>query len=303
MKELIIIKQLPVIEQHFKELSKEIDEKVAHVNSLAVTEDTVKDVKKIRAEMNKEYKALEAKRIDVKNKINAPYMDFEKMYKEYAGDKYKKADADLKAKIAEIENGVKKAKEDEARAYFSEQDIDFVKFEQVGLNVTLSVTVKALKEHIDAFISRINDDLKLIETQEHEAEILVEYKRTLNCSQAITSVVERYRAIEEEKERQEKRKRAAEEARKQAKERRKAQEELRKAQAEEAKANEEQQKYFEATDTELSLGEEEPPVEEERIVEEPPKELTITFKVTASIQKLRALKQYLIEEGIDFEDA
>ena len=54
------------------------------------------------------------------------------------------------------------------------------------------------------FIDKIADDLNLIDTQEHKAEILVEYKQSLNVSNAITTVNNRFKAIEEEKAKQEK---------------------------------------------------------------------------------------------------
>ena len=62
--------------------------------------------------------------------------------------------------------------------------------------------MKSLKEQAKYFIDKVADDLKLIETQEHKAEILVEYKQTLNVSNAITTVANRFKAIEEEKVRQ-----------------------------------------------------------------------------------------------------
>ena len=63
--------------------------------------------------------------------------------------------------------------------------------------------MKSLKEQAKAFVDKIADDLNLIETQEHKAEILVEYKQTLNVSQAITTVTNRFKDIEEEKKKQE----------------------------------------------------------------------------------------------------
>ena len=76
-------------------------------------------------------------------------------------------------------------------------------YEQAKINVTLTASIKSLKEQAKVFIDKIVDDLKLIETQEHKAEILVEYKQTLNVSQAITTVTNRFKAIEEEKRKQE----------------------------------------------------------------------------------------------------
>ena len=68
-KELIIVKQLPQIEEHLKELSTEIDKKVESARSLVCTEENVKAIKQIRAELNKEFKEVEIQRKTVKEQI------------------------------------------------------------------------------------------------------------------------------------------------------------------------------------------------------------------------------------------
>lgn len=205
--ELIIVKQLPQIEEHLKERSEEIEKKVENAKSLVCTEENVKTIKEVRAELNKEFKEVETQRKMVKEQILAPYTKFEEIYKTYISDKYKSADIDLKNKIDTVENELKNKKEQEIKDYFEEykkaNDIDFITYEQAKINVTLSASKKSLKEQAKAFIDKIVDDLKLIETQEHKAEILVEYKNDLNVSKAITTVTNRFKAIEEEKKRQE----------------------------------------------------------------------------------------------------
>ena len=66
MKDLIIVKQLPQIEEHLKDLSTEIEEKVENAKSLVCTEESVKIVKQVRADLNKEFKELETQRKTVK---------------------------------------------------------------------------------------------------------------------------------------------------------------------------------------------------------------------------------------------
>ena len=87
--------------------------------------------------------------------------------------------------------------------YLNSKNIDFVTFESANINVTLTASMKSLKEQAKNFIDKIVDDLNLIDTQEHKAEILVEYKQSLNVSQAITTVTNRFKAIEEENAKQE----------------------------------------------------------------------------------------------------
>ena len=99
MQDLIVVKQLPQIEEHLKELSLEVEQKVENAKSLVCTEENVTTIKQIRASLNKEFKEVENQRKIVKEQILAPYMQFEEIYKMYISDKYKSADNDLKEKI------------------------------------------------------------------------------------------------------------------------------------------------------------------------------------------------------------
>lgn len=204
--ELIVIEQLPVIKEQLKLASAEVDKKVEEAMALVCTEDNVKIIKELRASLNKEAKEFEDKRKQVKSEVLKPYEEFEKVYKEHIIDKFKKADADLKEKIDSVENELKKKKEIELLNYFNEylneKKIDFVTIKQANINVTLSASMKSLKEQAKNFIDKIVDDLKLIETQEHKEEILYEYKRTLNISQSIMTVTERHKVLEKAKETQ-----------------------------------------------------------------------------------------------------
>ncbi len=271
--ELIVVKQLPQIEEHLKELSLDVDKKVENAKNLVCTEENVTTIKQIRASLNKEFKEVEQQRKIVKEQILAPYMQFEEIYKTYISDKYKSADNDLKVKIDSIENELKAKKEQEVKDYFEEyktaNNIDFITYEQTKINTTLSASMKSLKEQAKQFIDKIVDDLKLIETQEHKTEILVEYKQTLNVSQAITSVTNRFKAIEEEKKKIEQEK------------------ELQKFVVDTAK---ESDKYSE----QIILNS---PSVEEKIEEI----LTLKFTVRGTRTKLRELKQFLESGGYDYE--
>lgn len=270
---LIVVKQLPQIEEHLKELSLEVEQKVENAKSLVCTEENVTTIKQIRASLNKEFKEVENQRKIVKEQILAPYMQFEEIYKMYISDKYKSADNDLKEKIDSTENELKNIKEQEIKDYFEEykkaNNIDFVIYSQARINVTLSASRKSLKEQAKQFIDKIVEDLKLIETQEHKTEILVEYKQTLNVSQAITSVTNRFKAIEEEKKKIEQEK------------------ELQKFVVDTAK---ESDKYSEQI---ILIS---PSVEEK--TEEI---LTLKFIVRGTRTKLRELKQFLESGGYDYE--
>lgn len=203
MNDLIVVKQLPVIEEQLKTIKVNIEDKVSGVLALECTEGTVKAIKVLRADLTKDFKELEERRKLVKSKILAPYEAFEAIYKECVTDIFKSADTELKKRIDDVENNLKYEKRKEIEDYFDEyaksKNIDFIGFFDANINVTMSASKKSLQEQAKAFIDRICDDLKLIDTQEHKEEILVEYKNTLNVSNAITSVCERHKAIEAEK--------------------------------------------------------------------------------------------------------
>lgn len=206
MNNLIEIKQLPIIEEQLKSVSDEIDKKVKKAKKLICTEESVKIIKQVRADLNKEFEELEIQRKSVKEQILAPYMKFEEIYKTYISDKYKNADMDLKQKINDTENDIKKQKQKEIIDYFEEykiaNNIDFVNYEQANINVTLTASKKSLKEQVKSFIDKIIDDLKLIETQEYKEEILIEYRQNLNVSKSIQEVNNRHKLLEEEKKKQ-----------------------------------------------------------------------------------------------------
>lgn len=206
--EIIVVKQLPVIEQQLARIKQQVAERVETVTSLVVTEDTVKAVKKARAELGAEFKSWEEKRKEVKKAVITPYEKFEEVYNDCISNSYKTADKLLKQRIDEVENELKAKKAAEVQSYFEEylasKSIDFITYEQAGINVTLSASLKGLKEQAKAFIDRIESDLKLIETfTDLKAEILVEYKKSLNVSDAITGVKARAKAVQEEQARQE----------------------------------------------------------------------------------------------------
>ena len=276
-KDLIIVKQLPQIEEHLKELSTEIDQKVKNAKSLVCTEENVKAIKQVRADLNKEFKEVEAQRKAVKEQILAPYMQFEEVYKTYISEKYKSADIDLKQKIDSTENELKKQKEQEIKDYFEEykiaNNIDFVTYEQAKINVTLTASKKSLKEQAKIFIDKIRDDLQLIETQECKEEILVEYKQTLNISRAIQDVANRHKLLEEEKKRQEEKLKELEEVSK--------------------LANANISNEIPSTAQEILA---KPTVEEKQ-----EEILTLKFTVKGTRSKLKELKKFLEEGGYDYE--
>ena len=191
----ILLVQKPVIQHALVEVGKSVTERIIALNleNLIATDDTVSALKKLRAELNKEFDEYEAQRKAIKEAVANPYMEFEAVYKVEISEKYKKAVEVLKDKIAAVENNIKAEKKVNVTRYFNElcavENIDFLKFENLGLEINLSTSEKAYKDKCNEFVSRVQDDIILINSMEFAAEMMAEYKKNgFNASLAITSV-------------------------------------------------------------------------------------------------------------------
>ena len=204
MENLIQIKQLPIIEERLKELEATIKQKTDTALSLVVTEDTYKEIKKVRSDLNKEFKELEDLRKQIKNQVMKPYEEFEKIYKEVTGH-YNIADKELSARIKYIEQNLKDMKEQQVREYFEEYksslnlEYDFITFEKLNLNITLSASAKSLKEQTKTFLDKISTDIQVINNTEDNGELLFEYLKCFDIGKAMAIVSARLKAIEEQK--------------------------------------------------------------------------------------------------------
>lgn len=288
MNELIVVKQLPIIKERLKEIQATSQEQVNNALALLATEDTVKDIKKVRADLTKTFNELEAQRLAVKKAILAPYEEFELVYKECVSNVFKPADSKLKSKIDEIETDLKNIKVKDVEGYFYEyaisKGVDFINFRQAKINVTLSASLKSLKEAGKAFIDNIADGLAVIETlNESQLEVRAEFVSCLNLNQAISTVNERLARLEREKQRQLE---MAERARQAEENRRRIEEVVKKTEAEEV---------GEAVEVTA------PTVEEavEEVQAEPI--FTMTFTVIGTREQLKKIKTFIESEGIKYE--
>ena len=221
---LITVQQLPVIVyERLESVGQEIDRRIAalDLDKQLVTEDTKKAVKDTRAMLNKELKDFEEQRKRIKEQVVAPYEAFEKAYNSFIKVKYEKADSILKTKIDEFDKQLKADKEARIRAYFTElcqdNNIDFLPFERLCLNIRLNDSDKSLKDIVNTNIDNVVKSLEFIESltdpDEYKAEILTDYKQTLDVMRSINNAKYRKQQREAELQRLEAQKAAAEQAR------------------------------------------------------------------------------------------
>ena len=203
---LIVVSQLPVITQHLNLVAEEIKQKTETAKSLVCTADTLKTVKATRADLNKEFNALEEMRKAVKSAVMAPYNEFEGIYKACVTDAFKEADCVLKAKISEVEDGLKAEKEEAVKGYFDEYktvcNVQFLQLEDAKITITKSASLKSLKEDCKKFIEKVVSELNyIVKTYPVDAtEMIYEYKHSLSLDYAIGAVNRRKTALKQEAE-------------------------------------------------------------------------------------------------------
>lgn len=206
MNELKIVQPL-VITGGFDDIKAKVEKRVNTALNLAVSIENVKEVKKYKAELNKELKALEDERKRVKAEALKPYNEWEQKYKECVSIPYKEAEQKLKEQVNEIENLKKEKITNEVKDFFNgylltknEEVQKLAKFEDMNLKILLSSNIKKLKETCTTYIDNMESDISIINHQQYADEIMYEYSQNHNVAFAIQNVVARHNVIDKPKE-------------------------------------------------------------------------------------------------------
>ena len=265
MNDIISITELSVTEQALKQINAEQKQRLDGALQMACTEETKQAVKKYRTELKKTFEELEAERKEKTAEYEKPLKDFKAMYDEYISKPFKEADSALKQKIDEVEKVQKDIKreavENYARELIQAYALTWLDVYQVMPNITLSASEKALKKQVKDTVDRIKSEVDCINAMPDSSELMAEYMSCLNLADAQMIVTQRKKAIE---------------------------------QAEQAKAAYKEQEEVKQEVTER-IEQLTPPVE----VEEE-KTYTMTFTVSGTIEQLKALKAFMINNNITF---
>lgn len=205
--ELIVVKQLPEIEERLRTVKESVNRRVSSALAMVCTEETLQAVKAERAKLNQEFAILEDQRKAAKKAVLEPYERFEEVYRDCVSIGFKQADEALRSKIAEVESEMKLRCEDGLRDYFAElcavHHLDWLTYERAGIKVDMASakakTPSKLRKQLMEFVVGVADSVDRISALEDASEIMAEYKRTLNAADAICTVQERHRRIEDQK--------------------------------------------------------------------------------------------------------
>lgn len=268
--EVIKVVQLPIITEQLSKVKEKWEGFAADAEAMVCNEDTIQNVKKFRADINKDFNTFESLRKKVKESVMKPYNEFEAVYNECVTLPKIAAETALAKKANEFEEGKKQRCEENLREYFAElvavHHLDWLTYERAGIKVDMASakakTPKKLREKLVAFVVGVSEDVERINSLENADEIMVEYQWTLNAASAIFTVQQRHRRIAEQQ--------AAQEARTAVK-------------ASEA----EMVRRVEALSTPAEVKQE--------------KLFSTDFRATGTMEQLKALKQFAQANGIKLE--
>lgn len=278
IQEYIRVESLPKIFYQLEEIGKVVDNALVGIEDMVCDEDNKKEVKKRKQEITAFKNLMETKRKEIKNQVMAKYNEFNDKYEEEVKSKLVNAENILTEKYTAIEEQQKFEKKMElvefAQSHFKYHKIEnIVNFNDIGLNITLSASIKSLKEQILEFCKKVAEDLELINLEEFKEEILIEYKQSLNFANAKIIVSNRHKQLEEIKQRQE---------------------ELQKKKEEEQKIIEQVEEVVEQEIT--------APVEiETTTLEDEEERYVIMFTVKGTKSQLKELKLFLQNGGYEYE--
>lgn len=270
MSDLLSVSALDQTEANLIKINAECSQKIQVALNALCTEETKQSVKKLRAELNKEFSEYEAERKERTVEYEKPLRMFRAMYDRYITQPFKDADRVLKSKILEVETLQKEEKEAEIKSYAEELKslyvLDWLDIDRIMPNITLSASLKSLKAAVAEKLDKINSDVNCIDAIDSSGEMFAEYMNCLDLATAKITVEKRRKAVEE---------------------------------AEKAKAAYNQQETINRQ-AEEKIDMLAPPTVEEEKPEE--KKYTMTFTVSGTMEQLKALKAFMIESKIDFKN-
>ena len=273
----ISIYDLSVTEKNLQRIAEECREKSEAAKAMACTEETKQAVKKTRTELKKKFEEYETERKVRTAEYEKPLKDFKTLYDKYIKIPFTEADAALKRKIDDVEDIQKLEKANNVMVYAIElikaYSLDWLGPDVMRImpKINLTDSETKLQKQVTATLDRIKKDVDYINKLESKDEILAEYMESLDMTQALDIVERRKQAV--------------------------------------LKAQQTSQTYTEQENIKQEVEENvtqlAPPVVEEETPEENISEMPVfkmTFTVTGTMQQLKALKAFLIENNIEFKN-
>lgn len=175
---------------NFEELKAELSDRLAYYNALVVTEDSIKEAKADRANLNKLREAIETRRKEIKKQCMAPYVDFETKVTELTAlidDPISAIDSQLKGY-----DESKKAEKQQAIQDWYTGNVDpylqtVIPLERIQRRDWMNTTksIKKIQMEIVEAVAKVSADLEVLNTMptdEYTAAVRAKYMETLDIT-------------------------------------------------------------------------------------------------------------------------
>lgn len=179
----------------YKTLIEQAKQIASEINAMEeVTDENVKETKKVLAKVNKSIKALNDKRMRIKNEILEPYEIFNTQIKEIEGI-VKSADEVVRQKVRDLEERERESKKEELREIW---DLRIGQYELSKIfefddwltpqHLNKSMSVSKAEEDMTAFLEQAERDLEILKGMTDSDDLILEYKECKELGVAITIV-------------------------------------------------------------------------------------------------------------------
>lgn len=179
--------------EHYKQQAQQI---ARYINSIVLTDDNVKDVKKDLAAARKVTDGLDKKRIQIKNAILEEYVGFESQVKELQGI-IKEAESTLRTKVREMEEEERQAKKVQIREIWDKRyplyeisqyltPDDAFRSWLTPQHLNKSTSIKSIEKEMVEWLEATDKDVSTVKSMGDD--YLIEYIGCLNLPDAISAV-------------------------------------------------------------------------------------------------------------------
>lgn len=174
---------------NFIAIKEKVNEVLSSYKGLKLTDDNKQEIKKVKQDLNKVKNSLSDERIKIKREFVKPLELFELQVKEIDA-LIKDAVVSLDTQIKEQEDAEKETKRKNIERYFNElkalnsPKLDFLTFDDLELNITLSVTPNKLIDQVKDIVDKRLLDITEIETDANASRLLAKYHLSKNLQES-----------------------------------------------------------------------------------------------------------------------
>jgi len=176
-----------VIDFNYEEIKTELQKMMDEYASCVYTDDTVKEAKKDRADLNNLKKSINARRLELEREYNKPFFEFKAKVNELIGIIDKPIEI-IDTRVKQYEEEQKYKKRTEIAEYIANNtenpDLFELAWDDAWLNA--STTMKKVREKITELDSQFTRELNILKDfSEYSFEAIEKYKQTLDITEAI----------------------------------------------------------------------------------------------------------------------